>query len=196
MATAGAGAGAPPRNEEPLVDVARAGRGIRIELRYATRDNITREPLYPQSARCLLRASVVERLRRAQMSLKRAGAGLKIWDAYRPPWAQRILWNRAPHPQFVGDPARGGSLHTWGVAVDVTLVDALGRELKMPSAFDDFSQAAARRYSGKDEAVSRNLRLLQNAMTSAGFLVMRDDWWHFVAADYREFAPVDAPLAP
>ena len=54
-----------------------------------------------------------------------------------------------------------------------------------------------RRYSGADPAISRNLRLLQSAMSDAGFLAMRDEWWHFVARDYREFGPIDnAALTP
>jgi D-alanyl-D-alanine dipeptidase len=185
------------KRDEPLVDLARLSPSIRIELRYATHRNLTQRPIYPENARCMLRASVAERLRRAQTALHRHGVGLKIWDAYRPAWAQRILWNAAAHPQFVGDPARGGSLHIWGVAVDVTLVDRLGRELKMPTGFDDFSPAAARRYSGTDPAIARNLRLLQAAMSDAGFLAMRDEWWLFVAGDYREFGPIDnASLTP
>lgn len=184
------------RIEEPLVAVAKACPGIVIELRYATRNNGASHAVYPRNARCLVRASVGERLRWAQSLLRHQGAGLKIWDAYRPSWAQRILWQFAPHPEFVGNPARGGSLHMWGVAVDVTLVDDQRRDLKMPSDFDDFSSAAARLYRGNDNVVARNLEMLQNAMTVAGFMVMRDEWWHFVAKDYRDFGPIEASLAP
>jgi D-alanyl-D-alanine dipeptidase len=121
---------------------------------------------------------------------------LKIWDAYRPAWAQRVLWQLAPNPEFVGNPARGGSLHMWGVAVDVTLVDRQRRDLRMPSDFDDFSPAAARVYRGNDPVVARNLEMLQKAMSAAGFMVMRDEWWHFAVKDYRDFGPVEAPLTP
>lgn len=184
------------RGEEPLVDVAKVCPGIVIEMRYATRNNALGHAIYPPDARCLVRASVAERLRRAQTLLGTQGAALKIWDAYRPGWAQRTFWQLAPSPAFVANPERGGSLHTWGVAVDVTLVDHLKREMRMPSEFDDFSPAAARAYRGIDKIVARNLEILQRAMTVAGFMVMRDEWWHFVARDYREFAPVEAPLAP
>ena len=190
------GAAIAGRSEEPLVDVAKACPGIVIEMRYATRDNALGHAIYPVDARCLVRASVAERLRAAQTLLRTCGAGLKIWDAYRPGWAQRTFWQLAPNPKFVGNPERGGSLHTWGVAVDVTLVDHLKRELRMPSEFDDFSPAAARAYRGSDKIVARNLDVLQRAMTVAGFMVMRDEWWHFVARDYREFAPVDVSLTP
>ena len=188
--------GVNPRANEPLVDVAKVCPGVRIELRYATRNNVTGHPIYPSNARCLVRLSVAARLRHAQRLLREHGAALKIWDAYRPASAQRFLWQFAGNREFVGDPARGGSLHTWGVAVDATLVTRLGADLRMPTGFDDFSPAAARKYVGKDPAVARHLSLLQTAMTRAGFKVMRDEWWHFVAEDYLDFAAVEVPLAP
>ncbi len=176
---------------EPLVDVAKACPGVVIELRYALAENIAGRVLYPADARCLVRESVARRLRKAQARLAETGCALKIWDAYRPPWAQEILWKARPDPEFVGDPAKGGSLHSWGVAVDVTLVDRFGRELKMPTHFDALGPAAARHYTGGDPATAANLHRLQEAMLGAGFLLMRDEWWHFVAADYRSFGPVE-----
>lgn len=96
----------------------------------------------------------------------------------------------------MGEPARGGSLHAYGAGVDVTLVDAKGREMPMPTDFDDFSPAAKRVYSGKDPAIETNLLTLQKAMTRAGFWTLRDEWWHFVAEDVRSFGPINVPLVP
>ncbi len=179
-----------PRRNEPLVDVTQACPGVLIELRYATSQNITGAPIYRPNSRALLRRSVAERLRQAQEFLTARGFGLKVWDAYRPPFAQEELW-----ADFVGDPAKGGSLHSWGVAVDVTLVDRKGKELRMPTGFDFFGPEAARRYTGGDLVIATNLRMLQQAMASAGFLAMRDEWWHFAAKDFREFGPVTPPVA-
>lgn len=178
-----------------MVDLAVVCPDVLIELRYATPRNITGAPIYPAQARALLRRSVAERIRRANDLLLVQGYRLKIWDAYRPPSAQERLWEARPNPEFVGDPARGGSLHTWGVAVDVTLVDLRGREQRMPTGFDEFTPAAARRYSGGDPVIAANLRRLQQAMVAAGFLAMRDEWWHFVAKDFRDFGPVTPPAA-
>lgn len=179
--------------EEPLVDIAQACPGVLIELRYATSRNLARVAIYPQNARALLRRSVAERLVRAQELLAPSGFKLKVWDAYRPPSAQEQLWEARPNRDFVGDPARGGSLHGWGVAVDVTLADQAGRDLRMPTDFDELTPAAARRYGGGDPVVAANLALLQRVMVSAGFLAMRDEWWHFAARDYRDFGPVRPP---
>src|SRR5580704_6721901 len=65
---------------EPMVDLAMACPTIRIELRYATRRNITGKPIYPANARCFVRQSMVQRLQRAQDDLNEKGYGLKIWD--------------------------------------------------------------------------------------------------------------------
>ncbi len=181
---------------EPMVEVSQVCPSIVIDLRYATARNITGQAIYPANARCLLRRSVAQRLKKAQEELQTQKLGLKIWDAYRPAWAQRVLWEAVRNPEFVGEPSRGGSLHTYGVGVDVTLVDAKGRELAMPTDFDDFSPAAGRVYRGKDPVVSANLRTLQKAMTGAGFWTLRDEWWHFVSEDAIAFGPVDMPLLP
>ena len=181
---------------EPMVEVAAVCPSIVIELRYASARNVTGKPIYPPNARCLVRRSVAERLKKAQEELLTKKVRLKIWDAYRPAWAQQILWDAIKNPEYVGEPARGGSLHTFGVGVDVTLVDAKGRELPMPTDFDDFSPAAGRIYRGKDPVVAANLLTLQKAMVHAGFWTLRDEWWHFVAEDVKSFAPIEVSIAP
>jgi D-alanyl-D-alanine dipeptidase len=186
----------PDRRTEPMVDVAEVCPSILIELRYATARNVTGKPIYPPNARCLVRSSVAERLKKAQAELQRQKLGLKIWDAYRPAWAQRALWEAVRNPEYVGEPSRGGSLHTYGVGVDVTLVNAKGRELPMPTDFDNFTPAASRFYRGTSAVVAANLLTLQRAMAHAGFWVLRDEWWHFVSEDARSFKPVDMPLSP
>jgi D-alanyl-D-alanine dipeptidase len=182
------------RKDEPMVDLAKVYPRIAIGLRYATAKNVTGHPIYPANARCFVRKSVADRLERARLYLRDHGANLKIWDAYRPGWAQDILWAAIQNRAYIGDPQRGGSLHTWGVAVDVTLVDQYGREFKMPTDFDTFTAEAKTLYDGNDPVVRRNVRLLQAAMKHAGFLMLYDEWWHFVARDYLSFAAVDMPL--
>lgn len=184
------------RKDEPMVDVAQVCPTIVIELRYATARNVTGKAIYPAQARCLVRKSVAERLQRVQEELRTLKLRLKIWDAYRPAWAQQVLWDAIKNPDYVGEPARGGSLHTFGAGVDVTLVDARGRELKMPTDFDDFTPAASTRYRGTDPIIAANLQTLQRTMSRAGFWVLRDEWWHFVSEDVKSFAPIDIPLSP
>jgi D-alanyl-D-alanine dipeptidase len=181
---------------EPMVNLARGCPAIRIGLRYASERNLTGKPIYPPNALCFVRQSVALRLQRAQDELHAKGFGLKIWDAYRPDWAQKILWQAVPNPDFLQPPGQAPSMHTHGVAVDVTLVTLDGRELQMPSDFDDFTPAAGMFYKGGDAVIARHLRILQTAMGHAGFLGMHTEWWHFVARDFENSKPVDLDIRP
>ena len=177
-----------------MVEVTKVYPTIFYELRYATSRNSAGKPIYPPDARCLVRKSVAGRLKHAQDELRKKGLGLKIWDAYRPAWAHAALWKSAPDPEHVASPDYGGSWHTWGASVDVTLVDLKGREQKMPSDFDDFTAAAKSDYQGCDATVAAHVQALRTAMKNAGFRGLRDEWWHFTAQDANTFSPVKMPL--
>jgi D-alanyl-D-alanine dipeptidase len=178
------------RASEPLVDIHTVDPTILIDLRYGTSRNLFGHPIYPPGARAVIRQSVADRLKLAQAYLRARGYGLKIWDAFRPFNAQGALWAFAKSARFVADPEYGHALHTWGAAVDATLVDGAGHEVPMPSDFDSFSPAAALHYQGNDEKVRRDLDLLLHAMGAAGFKGMHNEWWHFVAPDWTDFAVV------
>jgi zinc D-Ala-D-Ala dipeptidase len=185
------------REKEPLVELAKVAPRVVIDLRYTTPRNLAKRPIYPKNARCFIRQSVAERLKKAQEWLDSKttnGTRLKIWDGWRPKWAQVQLWKVLPDREYLGDPNRGGSLHTWGVCVDATLCDSEGRDLQMPTDFDEISPAAKTIYEGGDAKTWRNLRLLQGAMTHAGFVVVLDEWWHFVARDWKAFGPMDVSI--
>ena len=174
-----------------LVDIQTVDPTIRVELRYALADNITGHALYPPSTPALVRPETAARLAKAQSLLRARGYGLKIWDAYRPLAVQMELWRKSHNGAYVADPEAGnGSLHTWGVAVDATLVDKQGREVPMPTKFDEFSSDARLHYGGNDPVILQNLKILQRAMGRAGFFGMRNEWWHFVASDWKKYAPI------
>ena len=104
--------------------------------------------------RALVQPSVAKQLVGAQNFLRHYKYGLKIWDAYRPESVQRQLWQVVHDESYVTNPEDGvGSLHTWGVAVDATLVDARGRSVRMPSDFDEFTPAAMLHYHGMDSLI-------------------------------------------
>ena len=180
--------------EPDLVDVATVNPHIVIELRYATANNFTRKKLYDVE-RCFLRRDVAARLSAVQQDLMQVGLGLKVWDGYRPRSVQRALWAASPSPGFVSIPSRG-SRHNRGAAVDVTLVDFPSKqELAMPTPYDEFSVRANAHYSGLPENVMRNRTLLQRAMTKRGFQILRTEWWHFDAVDWRDYPLADIPLS-
>lgn len=185
----GCGPPAPDRWREPLVDVAEAVPGIVVDVRYATADNFMRRPLY-HSPRCLLRKATAERLAKVQADLRAQGLGLKIFDGYRPLSVQREMWAVLPNDQFVADPAKG-SRHNRGTAVDVTLVDAAGNELEMPSGYDVFGEKAALAYAGGSPQARANRDRLLAAMKQRGFLPLPSEWWHYDDPEWRRYPVLD-----
>ena len=180
-----------PISTEELVDIKTVDPTILVELRYAGSNNVAKRPLYRPDMPALVRASVAQRLVKAQAYLRQSHYGLKIWDAYRPPAAQAQLWELLRNASFVANPADGrGSLHTWGVAVDATLVDDKGNELAMPTDFDAFTPAASLHYKGNNPEVALHLRILQAAMKRGGFYGLRTEWWHFIAYNWKKFGPI------
>ena len=176
--------------EGPLVDIQSVDPTIIVELRYAGNNNFLKHPLYPQGTRALARPEVAAALSKAQTLLRDYEYGLKIWDAYRPVSVQTKLWKASHNSDYVANPEVGiGSLHSWGIAVDATLVDSWNRPVSMPSDFDDFTPAAMWRYTGPSFEVLGHVRLLQWAMHRAGFWGMRTEWWHFTIADWQKFLP-------
>src|SRR5216117_3774303 len=174
----------------PLVDIQSVNPTIVVDLRYAGSNNLVKQPLYTQGTRALARPQVAEALTTAQTLLRRYQYGLKIWDAYRPVAAQTKLWEASRNSDYVANPEIGvGSLHTWGIAVDATLVDSWNRPVRMPSDFDDFTPAAMWRYMGSSDEIRAHVRLLQYAMHKAGFWGLRTEWWHFTIADWQKYLP-------
>jgi zinc D-Ala-D-Ala dipeptidase len=174
----------------PLVDIRSVDPTIIVELRYAGRNNLVGYPLYPRGTCALARPEVASGLAAAQAFLRRYQFGLKIWDGYRPVAVQEKLWHASHNSDYVANPEIGvGSLHSWGVAVDATLVDTWNRPVRMPSDFDDFTPAAMWRYVGRHPDIRAHVHLLQMAMRNAGFWGLRTEWWHFTIADWQKYLP-------
>lgn len=175
-----------------LVDVRSLVPSVAVEMRYATGDNFTGSALY-DCGRCFLLGQTAEKLADVQRELKKKGLSLKLWDCYRPLSVQKLLWSKVPDTRFVADP-RTGSRHNTGSAVDVTLVDDSGRELAMPTPFDDFSPRAAHSYTDLPAKVKENRRLLAEAMEKGGFASISSEWWHYEDRT-AEGALLDTPFA-
>ena len=151
---------------------------IVLELKYATRDNFTGQEIYDFED-CYLRYGTVKKLLAVQSALAEQGMGLKIWDGFRPVSAQYALWEVCPDPTYVANPETGYSSHSRGNTVDVTIVDAAGREVMMPTGFDDFSALADRDYSDCGSEEAEHARMLQVLMEASGFSGYFGEWWHF-----------------
>lgn len=179
-------------NPTVLVDIRSINPRIALDIRYATTNNFVKQKLYP-AARCILRAGVAQQLSQVQTDLETRGLGLKVYDCYRPLAIQKVLWNIKPDPQYVADPAYG-SRHNRGAAVDVTLVDRSGKELPMPTGFDDFSDRAARSYNNLPANVRQNRQTLEDAMVKAGFIPLATEWWHFDGKGWQNYSVRDVPF--
>jgi zinc D-Ala-D-Ala dipeptidase len=180
------------RRAEDLVDIKEINPGIMVDMKYATEDNFTRKKLYHSNV-CFLRRSTALRLNTVQRELERMDLGLKVWDCYRPVAVQKALWAVLPDERYVANP-RTGSRHNRGSAVDATLVDRHGNELLMPTAFDDFTPRADRRYRDLQKEVLTNRRLLEGLMKKAGFIPLPGEWWHYDDEKWMDFDIIDLPF--
>lgn len=166
---------------------------IRLDIRYATANNFVGETLYPQ-ARCLLRREVAVKLLRVQEKLEQQGLGLKIFDGYRPLSVQKKMWAKYPVEGYVANPAKGSN-HNRGAAVDLTLVDKDGKELPMPSAYDEFSERSHRNYAGGTDEARKNRQRLEEAMAAEGFHGISTEWWHFDDLNAKSYPVLDLPFS-
>jgi len=163
---------------------------VLAEVRYATRDNFTGTQLYP-SARLWLHRDTAGALSRVQADLAARGLALKIFDAYRPLSVQQRMWDLIRDERYVSNPAKNRGRHTRGTAVDVTLVDAKGGPLDMPTDFDDFTDRAHADYPGVTADQKRNRSVLAAAMSRHGFVPYPFEWWHFDLEGWEKYPVLD-----
>jgi D-alanyl-D-alanine dipeptidase len=175
-----------------LVDMKKVNPRIVVDMKYASEDNFTKKKLYDSNT-CFLRRSVAVKLDAVQKELEKMNLSLKVWDCYRPLAVQRIFWAILPDERYVANPETG-SRHNRASAVDVTLVDSQGRELQMPTGFDDFSPRADHHYQDLPDRVIRNRELLKGLMEKAGFIPLPEEWWHYDDENWRQFDLMDVPF--
>lgn len=157
---------------------------IKIDLKYASRNNFTGQAVY-DFKEAYLRYGTVVRLKKVQERLKKQSRTLLIWDAYRPVSAQYRLWEICPDAAFVANPHKGYSSHSRGNTVDITMLTLEGKKVKMPTEFDDFSEKADRDYSDCTAEERKNAKKLERIMKEEGFAPYSGEWWHF--SDTHEY---------
>jgi D-alanyl-D-alanine dipeptidase len=168
--------------------------GIAVDLRYASTDNFVGRNLYGSLDCAWVHHLVATGLESAAAWLAREAPGhrLLVLDALRPHRVQIQLWDHLAGTdllQYVADPARG-SIHSFGMALDATLVDAQGRELDMGSGYDEMTELshpkleAANLAAGRiTPAQVRNRELLRGVLLRSGFAGIDNEWWHFDMLD-------------
>jgi zinc D-Ala-D-Ala dipeptidase len=179
-----------------LVELQALEPSIRLDIRYATPDNIARRAVYTE-ARAFLQRPAAEALVRVHRALKVTGFGLLVFDGYRPWRVTKLFWDvtsPALH-EFVADPAKG-SKHNRGCAVDLSLYDlSTGGEVEMPSEYDEMSPRAYPAYDGGTAQARGRRDLLRAAMEHEGFTVEPNEWWHFNYKDWPEYPILDIPFS-
>lgn len=175
-----------------LVDLHSIDSSIAVDLKYATEDNFLKTNLYGDLTRCYLHPLVAQKLANAQKLLKEKYPyySIKIFDGGRPHSIQQKMWNELKVPEhlkdkYVSDPSVG-SLHNYGCAVDVTLINEEGWEMDMGTPYDYFGELAhpiaEQRLLSEYRLTWRqfeNRKLLREIMTKAGFTIITTEWWHF-----------------
>jgi D-alanyl-D-alanine dipeptidase len=168
--------------------------GIAVDLRYASPHNFVGRDLYrPFDCAWLHRdaAAALEQVV-AWLAARRPGCTPLVLDALRPQRVQQQLWDSLEGTglqMYLANPIRG-SIHSYGMALDITILDESGAELDMGTGFDDLSELshpalephflATGKLSGQQVA---NRQLLRDAMAQAGFVGISTEWWHFDCGD-------------
>ena len=150
------------------------------ELKYATPDNFLKQAVY-DCGECYLRKSTAEALVKANKAFIQLGYRIKLFDCYRPLSVQKKMWKILPGTHYVANPAKG-SKHNRGAAVDLTLVDAQGKELNMGTPFDFFGKEAHHTYTKHSKEVLENRKLLKETLDKFNFKSIYSEWWHY---EYR-----------
>jgi D-alanyl-D-alanine dipeptidase len=192
----------PPKEPGPfraadLVEIVKLDPTIHLDVRYATSNNFTGRPVYRQ-ARAFLERPAAEALVRVNRSLHEKGYGLLVFDGYRPWSVTKLFWEITPQDKrekgFVADPAKG-SKHNRGAAVDLSMYDlSTGREVPMPSAYDEFSDRASPGYKGGTDDERARRDLLRAEMEKEGFTVDPGEWWHFNYREWEQYPILDVPF--
>lgn len=169
-------------------------RGVRVDLRYAGVNNFAGRDLYGGMDCAWLRREAALGLEAAArwLAARRPGWTILVLDALRPQRVQEAIWRDVegtPMQHYFAHPGRG-SIHSWGMAVDATLLGPDGREADMGSAFDEMSTAshpalhAELLASGRLSAAQVTTRgWLADAMAHGGFQGIPNEWWHFDHGD-------------
>jgi len=180
------------KREADLIELIKLDKTIKLDIRYARADNFVGRAVYTE-ARAFLQKPAAEAVVRVHRKLKKLGLGLMIFDGYRPWTITKLFWEVTPEDKrkFVANP-KTGSRHNRGCAVDLSIYDLKTKKLlDMPSDFDEFTERASPDYKGASEIQTKNRDLLRKMMEAEGFIVNRNEWWHFDYKDWQEYTIYD-----
>jgi D-alanyl-D-alanine dipeptidase len=168
--------------------------GVAHDLRYAGANNFAGRNLYGRLDCAWLRREAAAGLEAAARWLAQARPGwrLLVLDALRPQRVQESIWldvAGTPAQEYFANPERG-SIHSYGMAVDVTLLGPDGREADMGSGFDEMSRRSHPALHAEMLAAGvltpaqvADRDTLAAALRAGGFAGIANEWWHFDHGD-------------
>lgn len=180
-------------------------KGIVIDLRYAGNNNFVGRSLYGDHDYAWLHRDAARGLRNAVSYLQMHQPALRflVLDALRPHRVQKMMWDAlsgSPLQRYFADPAKG-SIHSFGMALDLSLIDDAGREIDMGTGFDSFAAESHPEYEaefmrqGKLTAQHISHRsILRSALFHAGFQGIQSEWWHFNFGDPEDIRKTHARI--
>ena len=178
-----------------LVELIKLDPSIKLDIRYATDNNLVGRPVYIE-ARAFLQRPAAEALVKVNEELKSLGYGLLIFDGYRPWSVTKIFWDITPKEdkKFVANP-KEGSKHNRGCAIDLSLYEiATGKEIKMTGEYDEMSERSYPDYKGGTDKQREMRDLLLRKMEANGFEVYEFEWWHFDFNDWKSYRIGNIPF--
>jgi len=177
--------------KQGMVDVQKVDSTIRVSLMYSRSDNFTGQVLYEDLREGLLHPKAAEALAKAEQRLMELHPDLRliIFDATRPMSIQQKMWDVVKNTKkyfYVSNPARGGGMHNYGMAVDISICRLNGDTIPMGAKVDFMGDLS--HIDHEDLLVSKkrmtkeaqaNRQLLREVMAAGGFKPLRTEWWHF-----------------
>jgi len=174
--------------QSDLVELIKLDSTFKLDIRYATNNNLVGRPVYNE-ARAFLQRPAADALVKVNKEFKQLGYRLLIFDGYRPWSVTKLFWDITPKDskQFVADPKKG-SRHNRGCAVDLSLYNmATGKEVQMPGVYDEQTERSYPNYKGGTDEQRKMRDLLKSKMEAHGFTVYEYEWWHFDYHDWRSY---------
>ena len=174
-----------------FIEISAVDSTIQIKLMYTQADNFTGQVLYGDLKEAYLHPHAAKALAKAHQALKKKHPEYRfiIYDAARPMSVQKKMWDAVKGTSkyiYVSNPARGGGLHNYGLAVDISIVDSLGNVLPMGTKVDHLGVEAhiteeirLVKSAKITEQERQNRILLRQVMKESGFRALPSEWWHF-----------------
>lgn len=166
------------------INITEQDKNIFVSLMYARDDNFTGKVLYDDLREAYLHPDAITPLLKAQQLLRQAHPDyhLMIFDAARPMYIQQQMWDVVKgtrQQNYVSNPAHGGGLHNYGLAVDVSIANTQGDTIPMGTIVDHLGLEAHTDFTVLPAEALQNRKLLISIMREAGFRSLPSEWWHF-----------------